>query len=147
MYAALSQEVSINFVPYGFASVGNFCSSDKLAWDMTYSHWAKNISDNWRWEWRAALWVPTWREGVRWKYCSSETFHHHCNITILCWKYFARFHYYLGGNSDHLDMSSSLQHQHHVLEIYYKISSTPWQKWLLSSKFTSYASLTRFHRY
>ena len=24
MYAALSQEVSINFVPYGFASVGNF---------------------------------------------------------------------------------------------------------------------------
>ena len=26
MYAALSQEVSINFVPYGFASVGIFCS-------------------------------------------------------------------------------------------------------------------------
>ena len=30
MYAALSQEVSINFVPYGFASVGIFFCSDEL---------------------------------------------------------------------------------------------------------------------
>ena len=167
MYAALSQEVSINFVPYGFASVGNFCS-DKLPWVMTYSHWAKNLLDNWRWEWRAALWVPTWREGVRWKYRSSETFHQRWagntlqisstpwqqwslkNIIIVATspscagKNFTRLHQH-HSNSNHWDISSSLQHL--VLEKLYKISSTPWQKWSLSSKFISCARLTRFHQY
>ena len=144
MYAALSQEVSINFVPYGFASVGIF-----LLWqtkpeiyfilhELKISQTTEDENGELHFECqhgerecagnivqvRHIIIIAT---SCAWSILQdfintmatvvTETYHHRCNITNLCWNFF------------------------------YKISSTLWQQWSLSSKFSSCARLTRFRQY
>ena len=127
MYAALSQEVSINFVPYGFASVGIF-----LLWqtkpeiyfilhELTISQTTEDENGELHFECqhgerecagnivqvRHFIIVATSCAGSilqdsinTMATVVNETYHHRCNVTILCWKIFTRFHQH-HGKSDH----------------------------------------------